>query len=148
MPQFLVQQFLRTVQRVKLEVRPLFLPQLVRLVAMLNPALQTLTWTDPTWECFCQSTAAAIHKFDVLVTRVHDVYSNRILQVLTSMQKVTLQALPDADPWSVEEFLENTEDTCRQAAAVSTRRVRRCCAPPSPRNWRGRGRAARSRRPG
>ncbi|KAJ1525369.1 hypothetical protein ONE63_010185 [Megalurothrips usitatus] len=114
--QFLVQQFLRTVQRVKLEVRPLFLPQLVRLVSLLNPALQGLTWTDASWESFCLNTTAAIHKFDVLVTRVHDVYSNRILQVLTSMQKVTLQALPDTDPWSVEEFLENTEDTCRQAA--------------------------------
>ncbi|XP_052132221.1 dynein axonemal heavy chain 5, partial [Frankliniella occidentalis] len=114
--QFLVQQFLRTVQRVKLEVRPLFLPQLVRLVALLNPALQSLTWTDAGWEAFCQHTTAAIQKFDVLVTRVHDVYSNRILQVLTSMQKVTLQALPDCDPWSVEEFLEKTEDTCRQAA--------------------------------
>ena len=62
-------QFLRTVQRVKLEVRPLFLPQLVRLVSLLNPALQTLRWTDAAWESFCHNTTAAIHKFDVLVTR-------------------------------------------------------------------------------
>jgi dynein heavy chain len=47
------------------------------------------------------------------------VYSNRILQVLTSMQKVTLQALPTDDPWTVEEFLEHTEATCRHAAVVS-----------------------------
>jgi hypothetical protein len=35
------------------------------------------------------------------------------------MQKVTLQALPTDEPWTVEEFLERTEDTCRNAAVVS-----------------------------
>ena len=46
-------------------------------------------------------------------------YSNRILEVLSSMQKVTLQALPPEEPWTVEEFLERTEDTCHSAAVVS-----------------------------
>lgn len=46
-------------------------------------------------------------------------YSNRILEVLLSMQKVTLQALPTDEPWTVEEFLERTEDTCHSAAVVS-----------------------------
>jgi len=35
------------------------------------------------------------------------------------MQKVTLQALPTDEPWTVEEFLERTEDTCHSAAVVS-----------------------------
>lgn len=34
--------FLSTVRAVKLEVRPLFLPQLVRLTAMLKPGLHTI----------------------------------------------------------------------------------------------------------
>lgn len=34
--------FLGTVKKVKLEVRPLFLPQLVRLTAMLRPGLRTI----------------------------------------------------------------------------------------------------------
>lgn len=46
-------------------------------------------------------------------------YSNRILQVLESMQKVSLQALPRGEPWTVEEFLDHTEDICRHAAVVS-----------------------------
>ena len=53
------------------------------------------------------------------IFRVHDVYTNRILQVLSSMQKVTLQALPSDDPWTVEEFIDKTEETCRHAAMVS-----------------------------
>lgn len=46
-------------------------------------------------------------------------YSNRILKVLASMQKVSLQALPEDEPWNVEEFLQHTEDVCRHAAVVS-----------------------------
>lgn len=114
--------FLTTVRRVKLEVRPLFLPQLVRLTNMLAPGLTHISWTDPNWVSFIKKTVEAVKSFDVLVTRVHDVYSNRIIQVLTSMQKVTLHALPEDDPWTVEEFVEKTEDNCRQAALELNRR--------------------------
>lgn len=34
--------FLSTVKKVKLEVRPLFLPQLVRLTTMLKPGLRSI----------------------------------------------------------------------------------------------------------
>nr|CAD7258976.1 unnamed protein product [Timema shepardi]CAD7569562.1 unnamed protein product [Timema californicum] len=120
--QILLNQFLGTVRRVKLEVRPLFLPQLVRLSAMLSPGLNSITWTNREWKNFCHNTTEAIKDFDVLVTRVHDVYANRILQVLTGMQKVTLQALPIDEPWTVEEFLERTEDTCLCAAVELNRK--------------------------
>jgi len=40
--QCLIKMFLSTVRAVKLEVRPLFLPQLVRLTSMLKPGLQTI----------------------------------------------------------------------------------------------------------
>ncbi|XP_063235253.1 dynein axonemal heavy chain 5 [Bacillus rossius redtenbacheri] len=120
--QLLLKQFLRTTRRVKLEVRPLFLPHLVRVSSLLLPGLHDITWTDPGWKSFCHKTSEAIRDFDVLITRVHDVYTNRILQVLTSMQKVTLQSLPADEPWSVEEFLERTEDTCIQAATELNRK--------------------------
>lgn len=54
--------------------------------------------------------------------RVHDVYSNRILQVLNSMQKATLHALPDDEPWTVDEFINCTEENCRIAALELNRR--------------------------
>lgn len=44
-------------------------------------------------------------------------YRARILEVLTSMQKVTLHALPESDqPWTIEEFVEKNEEICRMAA--------------------------------
>lgn len=45
------------------------------------------------------------------------IYCARILQVLASMQKVTLHALPESDqPWMIEEFVEKNEEICRMAA--------------------------------
>ncbi|XP_049782831.1 dynein axonemal heavy chain 5 [Schistocerca cancellata] len=120
--QMLLNQFTTAVQRVKLEVRPLFLPQLVRLTNLLAPGLNNITWTNPEWKNFCNSTSEAIRNFDILVTRVNDVYSNRILKVLASMQKVCLHALPQDEPWSVEEFLQQTEDICRNAAIELNRK--------------------------
>lgn len=40
--QHLIKMFLAAVKQVKLEVRPLFLPQLVRLTSMLRPGLYNI----------------------------------------------------------------------------------------------------------
>ncbi|CAD6991963.1 unnamed protein product [Ceratitis capitata] len=125
----LIKMFLTTVRAVKLEVRPLFLPQLVRLTAMLKPGLHTINvslnyvcehpegWTHQNWTEFYERCKRAIETFNVLVARVHDIYSNRILNVLMWMQDVSLQVLPGEDEiWTVDEFLEKSEDACRHAA--------------------------------
>ncbi|GLV32121.1 Dynein heavy chain 1 [Carabus blaptoides fortunei] len=115
--QLLINNFMAVVQRVKLEVRPLFLPQLVRLVNMLTPGLKQLTWVDINWKPFITNVSEAIDNFNILVNRVHDVYSNRILEVLSSMQSVSLHVLPEGDtPWSVDDFIDKIEATCRAAA--------------------------------
>lgn len=45
------------------------------------------------------------------------IFSPRILEVLESMQKVTLHALPESDqPWTIEEFVEKNEEICRITA--------------------------------
>lgn len=120
--QLVIEEFVSTARRVKLEVRPLLLPHLVRVSSLLIPALQNITWTNPDWREFCQTTREEIKTFDILITRVHDVYANRILQVLASMQKITLHALPDDEPWGIEEFVDKTEEACRLAAIDLHRR--------------------------
>lgn len=100
----------------------MFLPQLVRLTAMLKPGLHTINvrvtvcsltlsvtdnrtsvsfrsvffmqWTNQNWTQFYDRCKQAIETFEVLVARVHDIYSNRILNVLMWMQEVSLQILP------------------------------------------------------
>ncbi|KAI8431136.1 hypothetical protein MSG28_001183, partial [Choristoneura fumiferana] len=113
LPIFLLEDYLRTVRRVKLEVRPLFLPQVVRLSSLLLPGLRSVTWTSEDWEEFIDRANAAIKSFDVLVTRVHDIYTNRIIYVLSGMQEVSLISLPEETPWSMEEFIEHVETGCR-----------------------------------
>lgn len=78
----------------KLEVRPLLLPQVVRLSSLLLPGLRSVIWTSEDWKEFVDRANAAINNFDVLVTRVHDIYMNRIIYVLSGMQEVTLITLP------------------------------------------------------
>ncbi|XP_055377517.1 dynein axonemal heavy chain 5 [Condylostylus longicornis] len=119
----LIKMFFSTVKTVKLEVRPLFLPQLVRLTTMLRPGLVTINWTDPEWVNFYERCKKAIETFDVLVDRVHDIYSNRILNVLLSMQDVNLPVLPNDDEvWTTEEFLERSEIASRCAAIELNRK--------------------------
>lgn len=82
--QLVIEEFVATAQRVKLEVRPLLLPHLVRVASLFEPALTSLTWTQPDWKEFCQNTREQIKIFDILITRIHDVYSNRYWMKTTS----------------------------------------------------------------
>ncbi|XP_050432698.1 dynein axonemal heavy chain 5 [Adelges cooleyi] len=108
---------------INMDVRPLFVTQLVWLLNLLTPGLQQLDWTSAGWKTFVDETNAAISKFQILVTRVHDVYRNRILQVLSSMHNITLYTFPDDDTtWTAEEFLERTDETCRLASIELNRK--------------------------
>ena len=75
--QLLIEEFVATSRRVKLEVRPLLLPHLFRVSSLLGPGLVSLTWTKSEWKIFYENTREQIKTFDVLITRVHDVYTNR-----------------------------------------------------------------------
>lgn len=75
--QLMIEEFVCTAKRVKLEVRPLLLPHLMYVASLLEPGLTTLTWTNPEWKNFCHNTETQIKTFDILITRVHDVYDNR-----------------------------------------------------------------------
>lgn len=77
----MIENFVATARRVKLEVRPLLLPHLVRVASLLEPGLISLTWTSPEWKDFYQGTKEQIKEFDILITRVHDVYDNRYAEV-------------------------------------------------------------------
>lgn len=84
--QLVIEDFVQTARRVKLEVRPLLLPHLVRVASLFKPALVSLTWTaKPDWKEFCHNTRDQIKTFDILITRVHDVYTNRYVETYSSL---------------------------------------------------------------
>lgn len=45
-------------------------------------------------------------------------YTNRVLEVLSTMQSVQLHALPEMeeDPWTVDDFCDKMDEVCRSAA--------------------------------
>lgn len=122
--QFLLKNFLTIVQSVKLEVRPLFLPHLVKLIKIIEPGLKQLTWVSEKWKPYTEQISNSIKNFKILVDRVHDIYNNRIVEVLDSMQSILLHALPDLDeePWTIEDFIEKIDIICRNAATELQRK--------------------------
>ncbi|RZC39074.1 dynein heavy chain 5, axonemal [Asbolus verrucosus] len=116
--QFLIEDLLTVVRSVKLEVRPLFLPHLVKLTDIVAAGLNQLTWVSSDWKDFIDRANEAIKKFKVLTERIHDVYTNRVLEVLATMQAVQLHALPEVDeePWTIDFFCDKMDDICRSAA--------------------------------
>ncbi|KAF5305838.1 hypothetical protein FQR65_LT07577 [Abscondita terminalis] len=117
--QFLINNIGSIVRGVKLEIRPLFLPQLVRLINLLSPGLKDITWVSSEWKVFVDELNEALENFRVLVNRAHDIYTNRILEVLATMQSVSLHCLPEPyeEPWNIDYFCESTESICRSAAS-------------------------------
>lgn len=115
--QFLIKDFIRAVQSVKPEVRPLFLPHLDKLIKIIEPGLIELDWVSHQIRDYIQDANEAVERFQILVDRVNDVYTNRILEVLKKMQEVTLLELPEkGTTWTVEEFNDKIETICRTAA--------------------------------
>lgn len=84
--QLMIEEFVSIARRVKLEVRTLLLPHLVRIASLLEPGLDSLTWTSPEWTEFYQNTKGQLKEFDILITRVHDVYDNRCVEVKANKQ--------------------------------------------------------------
>lgn len=65
----LLKRFSGAVRSVTNEVRPLLLPHVMRLAAMLAPGLHTISWADPAWERFYMDTLDAVKRFEQLVHR-------------------------------------------------------------------------------
>lgn len=58
------------------------------------------------------------------VLRVHDIYENRIVRVLDTMNYVTAVVLPEKTAWTCEQFIEKLEKMSIAAATVSIYLVR------------------------
>jgi len=54
-------------KNVKLEVRPLFLPHLIKLSKQIEPGLTELDWVSKDWQTYVDVAKLAIHNFKELV---------------------------------------------------------------------------------
>ncbi|KAL1518053.1 hypothetical protein ABEB36_001736 [Hypothenemus hampei] len=116
--QFLVDDFLKAVKNVKLEVRPLFLPHLITLANKIEPAVSKVDWVSNDWRSYVESSNTTVRNFRELTDRIHDIYINRVLEILNGMQSVQLHAFPDDgdSPWTIDDFYKKMDEICRRSA--------------------------------
>lgn len=67
----MINDFLKMVKNVKLEVRPLILPHLVNLIYKIEPGLTKLNWVSQDWQVFIDKGNEAIQTFKILV-KIHN----------------------------------------------------------------------------
>ncbi len=67
--QMMMDRFSEAVKRVKKEVRPLFFAQILRLSALLQPAMTTINWTSSVWEKYFKEFIQAMDEFSTLTYR-------------------------------------------------------------------------------
>ncbi|XP_059149715.1 dynein axonemal heavy chain 5-like isoform X1 [Physella acuta] len=85
---------------------------------VLEPGLTTLSWTAIKIPDFIQSVYCALSELELLVDRAHDVTEFRIDAILRDMATTTLCQLPEDEPWTVQDFLDNTQKLCAKGAVI------------------------------
>lgn len=84
-------------------------PHTGKVEAVIDPGLNTLTWTSLNINEYIESVYEHLADLELLMDRSRDVTEFRIDAVLKEMMETTLCQLPDDKPWTVEHFLENTQ---------------------------------------
>ncbi|XP_012940947.1 dynein heavy chain 5, axonemal [Aplysia californica] len=84
----------------------------------LEPGLTMLSWTSTKIPDFVANVYKNLADLELLVDRAHDVTEFRIDAILRSMASTTLCQLPEDEPWTVQDFLDNTQKLCGKGAQI------------------------------
>merc|ERR1712029_945874 len=104
------------------DLKRLFTPHVNKMRTSLEPGLSEITWTNFDWLDFTDKCLEDIDNFKYLMSRANDIYENRIEKVLSAMDSIKLYALPRTEPWTLEKFLEEIKDACKDSAADLNRK--------------------------
>ena len=75
----------------------------------LRPGMITLTWTSMNIDAYKAHIHTGLRKLEELVTNINDIIENRIEKNLKLVSKTLLVDLPDAESFTVEEFVKMQE---------------------------------------
>uniref|UniRef100_A0A2C9JM71 Dynein heavy chain tail domain-containing protein n=1 Tax=Biomphalaria glabrata TaxID=6526 RepID=A0A2C9JM71_BIOGL len=78
--------------------------------SLIFPALTTITWTSLETSNYFKELDKAFEEFSLLIKTVCDIKYTRIDAKLVQIADTLLCSLPTVSPWSVEEFLINTQE--------------------------------------
>ena len=84
-------------------------PHFNRVDEAIEPGISKLSWTSLSICDYIQNVYRELEELELLMIRANELTEFRIDAVLQEMATTTLCQLPGDDPWTVEEFLQNTE---------------------------------------
>ena len=84
-------------------------PHFTRVDNAIEPGLNKLTWTSLNITDYVQNVYKQLQDLELLMLRANELTEFRIDAVLQEMATTTLCQLPGDEPWTVEDFLSNTE---------------------------------------
>ena len=99
--------------RIRDKIPELFLelmqPHLDQVDEVISQGLTLLRWTSLDLDGYVSSVLSTLSRLELLINRVNDLLEFQINGVLNEIQEFSLCALPENEPWTVEQFLGNTK---------------------------------------
>lgn len=86
----------------------LMISHLEKVDEVLSPGLTVLRWTSLNVDSYVESVYTALGELEVLIARLNDILEMRIEEGLKHINSLVLCELPDAEPWTTQEFLDKT----------------------------------------
>ena len=75
----------------------------------ISPGLTSLKWNSINIDGYVESVRVALKKLDLLLTRANNILTVRIEGDMTKCSSLILCSIPDSDPWTVGEFIQETK---------------------------------------
>ena len=75
----------------------------------IDPGINKLSWTSLNIQEYVANVYSHLEELELLMIRANELTEFRIDAVLREMATTTLCQLPSEEPWTVDEFLENTQ---------------------------------------
>ncbi|XP_052816057.1 dynein axonemal heavy chain 5-like isoform X6 [Mya arenaria] len=93
-------------------------PHISRADDAIEPGINKLSWTSLNIQEYLQTVYKRLEELELLMVRANELTEFRIDAVLKEMAATTLCQLPQEEPWTVEEFLDNTQNLCNKGANI------------------------------
>ncbi|XP_052229952.1 dynein axonemal heavy chain 5-like isoform X5 [Dreissena polymorpha] len=114
----MLQENKRVRLKIPTEFETLMGPHIGRVDNAIEPGLNKLSWTSLNIQDYIQTVYRRLEEMELLMVRANELSEFRIDAVLKEIASTTLCQLPQEEPWTVDDFLENTQTLCNKGASI------------------------------
>lgn len=83
-------------------------PVMVKLDRILDYGVTKLTWTSLGIDEYVTDCRLLLSQLQLITSKAEDLIEHRIQAILSDIEDLVLCELPTGEPWTLEQFLENT----------------------------------------